>query len=134
MSAPARARLVAVRSQKFERRIVVDGKAVPSFDHDAAVAMAGVLTEADVGDKDELFGCGGLFERAQALLHNAVFVPRAGCLFILCIREAKEQQAADAELRCLFGFAQRFVDGEIEDSRHGTDALRTPLPGRRNKG
>ena len=63
----------------------------------------------------------GLLERAQALLHDAVVVPGAGALLVFGFRQAEEQQAADAELRGLFGFADGFVDGEIEDAGHGAD-------------
>ena len=73
------------------------------------MAVAGVLAEANVGDEDELFGGFRLLERAQRLLHDAVFVPGAGALLVFCFRQAKKEQSAQAEARGFLGFAHRFV-------------------------
>ena len=102
---------------------------VVGFDDHAAVAVAGVFAEADVGDEDELLGGGGLLERAQALLHDSVFVPCAGALFVFGFGQAEEQQAADAEAGGFFGFANGFIDGEIEDAGHGADGAADALAG-----
>ena len=40
--------------KQVEGGVVVDFEAVCSFDHHAAVAVAGVFAEADVGDENEL--------------------------------------------------------------------------------
>ena len=97
--------------------------------HDAAVAVAGVLAQADVGDEDQLFRGARLLERAQRLLHDAVFVPGAGGLFVFAFRQAEEQQAADAQLRGFFGLAHRLIHGEIEDAGHGADGVAHALAG-----
>ena len=68
------------------------------------------------------------------MLHNAVLVPGAGSVFVLGVGKAKKQQAAEAELSRFFGFADRFVDGEIEDAGMELMALRTPSPGQRKRG
>ena len=57
MSAPAWARLTAVRASSSSVGSLSTSKPSPVFDDDAAVAVAGVLAEADVGDEDE-FLCG----------------------------------------------------------------------------
>ncbi len=121
MSAPALAWLTAVRASSSSVGSLSTSKPSPAFDDDAAVAVAGVLAEADVGDEDELLrGC-GLLERAQGLLHDAVVFPCAGALLVFGFGQAEEQQAADAELCGLFGFAHGLVDGEVEDAGHGAD-------------
>ena len=80
-----------------------------------------------------LRGC-RLFERAQALLDDAVVVIRAGAALVLGLRQAEEQQAADAQAGGFLGFADGLVDGEVEDARHGADGRRTPSPGQRKRG
>ena len=75
------------------------------------------------------FAAADLLERAQRLLHDAVFFPCAGALLVFGLRQAEEQQPAQAQLRGLFGFAHRFVHGEVEDAGHGADRVRTPSPG-----
>jgi hypothetical protein len=67
------------------------------------VAVAGVLAEADVCDEDQLFGGWRLFEGAEALLNDAVFVPCAGALLVLGLGQAEEQQSAEAEAGGFFG-------------------------------
>jgi hypothetical protein len=116
--------------EQFERGIVVDVvAAVFCLDHDTAVAVAGVLAEADVGDEDEFF-CGGAFlDGAQALLDDAIVVPGAGSFFVLGIGQAEEQQPADAEGRSLFGFANSLIHGEIEDAGHGAYRIAHALAG-----
>ena len=39
----------------------------------------------------------------------------------LDLGQAEEQQAAEAEAGGFFGFADGFVDGEVEDAGHGAD-------------
>ena len=116
--------------EQLERGIVVDVEAaVVGLDDHAAVAVAGVLAEADVGDEDKLFcGC-TLLEGAKALLHDSVVVPGAGGLLVFAVGQAEEQQSADAEARGFFGFADGLVDGEIEDAGHGTDRVAHALAG-----
>jgi hypothetical protein len=133
-SAPALARLTAVRASRSREGIVVHGPAVAGFDDHAAVAVAGVLAEADVGDEDQLFGGGRGFEGAQALLHDAVLVPCAGALLVLGFGQAEEQQAAEAEARGLFGLAHGFIDGEVEDAGHGADFAAHALAGAEKEG
>ena len=120
-SAPARARLTAVRASRSRVGVVFDLEAVAGFDDHAAVAVAGVLAEADVGDEDQLLGGRRGLEGAQALLHDAVVVICAGALLVLGFGQAEEQQAAEAEAGGFFGFANGFVDGEVEDAGHGAD-------------
>jgi hypothetical protein len=75
-----------------------------------------------------------LLERAQALLDDAVVVPGAGALLVFAFRQAEEQQAADAEAGGFFGFADRFVDGEVEDAGHGADCAADAFAGTEKEG
>ncbi len=103
--------------EPFERGVVVD----VAVDDLAAVAVAGVLAVADVGDDDE-FGVGG-FDGADGLLDDAVVVVRAGGLLVLVLGDAEEDDAADAEGDALGAFLDEFVDGELEIAGHGVDRL-----------
>ena len=127
ISAPAWARLAAVRAEQIERGIVVDFEAVAAFDNHAAVAVAGVFAKADVGDEDQLFGGAGSADGAQRPCCTMPFRPGAGALLILAFRQAEKQQATQAEAGGFFSFANRFIDREIEDAGHGADSLRRHL-------
>ena len=124
--------------KQLERGIVGDFEigigAVARFDDHAAMAVAGVLAEANVGDEDQLFSGCGLLERAQRLLHDAVFIPGAGALLVFCVRQAEKQQAAEAEPRGFFGFAHGFVHREIEDAGHGGDGFANAFAGTDEEG
>ena len=107
--------------QEFEGGVVVDFEAVAAFNDDAAVAVAGVLAETDVGDEDQLPGGVGAAQGAQGLLNDAAFFPCAGAVLVLGFGQAEEQEAAEAEAGGFFGFEDGFVDGEVEDAGHGAD-------------
>ena len=77
---------------------------------------------------------GRCFERAQALLDDAVVVVCAGALLVLGFGQAEEQQAAQAEARGLLGLADGFVDGEVEDAGHGADRAADALAGAEKEG
>ncbi len=97
--------------------------------HDAAVAVAGVFAEADVGDEHELLRSGGLPDGAQTLLHDSVFVPGARGLLVFGVGQTEEQKAAQAEACGFFSFAYGFIHGEIEDAGHGADGVADALAG-----
>ncbi len=67
------------------------------------------------------FAAERLLERAEGALHDAVVDPGAGALLVFRCGKAEEQKAAESELRAGLGFLDGFVDGEIEDARHGGD-------------
>ena len=94
---------------------------VAIFVDDAAVAVRGVLAEADVGDEDEgVEGAGGL-EGAQTLLDDAVGRVGAGGLLVLFCGQTKEEQAAEAERGAGFSLLDGFIYRQIEDAGHGAD-------------
>ena len=99
MSAPAFARRsTAVLASKSSDGVVFNFPFVAVFCDCPAVAVAGVLAQADVGDEHELLCRAGLFQRAKSLLHDAIVGPGAGGLLVFRFRQAEEKQAADAEL------------------------------------
>ena len=57
--------------QQVERGIVIDVELVAIPSHHAAVAVRGVLAQADVGDQHQLLRGRRLLQRAQALLRDA---------------------------------------------------------------
>jgi hypothetical protein len=77
--------------------IVFDFVFATVFFYDAAVAVRGVLAEADVGNDQQLFSCGRLLERAQPALDDAVLIPCSCGLLVFGRGKAEEQEASDAE-------------------------------------
>ena len=65
-----------------------------AVDDHAAVAVRGVLAEADVGHQHELGEAGP--QRAQRLLDDPVLLPRAGRLLVLPVRDPEQHHGADA--------------------------------------
>jgi hypothetical protein len=82
----------------------------------SAVAVRGVLAEADVGDEDKgVEGAIG-FKGAQALLDDAVGCVGTGSEVVLFSGKAEEEQAAEAKRGAGFGLFDGLVDGEVEDA------------------
>jgi hypothetical protein len=84
------------------------------------VAVAGVLAEADVGYEDESFGSRVLPQSSQTLLHDPVVIPCSSGLLVFFVWQPKQEESAYAQARCLFRFAYRLVNREIEDAGHRT--------------
>jgi hypothetical protein len=61
----------------------------PAFASDAAVAVRGVLAEADIGHHYQRIELSILLEGAQCRLHDAVFGPRARGLLVLLGRKTE---------------------------------------------
>ena len=99
---------------------------------DAAVAVAGVLAEADVGD-DEERGV-GLLEGAHRLLDDAV--GRVGLTGLLVLRRgyAEEEDGGNAELAQLLGLGGKLVDGELRLAGHRRDGVADAEPCTTNSG
>ena len=91
-SAPARAWETAVRASSSSDASL----STRALSRQAtAVAVVGVLAEADVGE-DEQLGVRGL-DRARGELDRAVVVPGAGAVGVLLGGDAEEQDGRDAE-------------------------------------
>ena len=91
-SAPARACETAVRASSSTRASL---STWPSAREQAAVPVARVLAQADVGHDDEV-GV-RVLDRARGELHDALVVPRARALLVLVGGDAEQQHAAEAE-------------------------------------
>ena len=83
--------------------------------HDAAVAVRGVLAQADVGD-DEQVGV-RLLDRARGELDDALVVVGARALLVLLGRDAEQQHRRDAERVRLAGLLDRVRDRQPVDAR-----------------
>ena len=83
------------------------------------MAVAGVLTVADVGDHQQLRYLA--FDCPHGPLDNTVVVIRAGGEFILRFRQAKDHDAANAKRRDQPAFLHRDINRHLRLRRHRTD-------------
>ena len=90
-SAPASTWLTAVRASSSS----VSSFATSPSSSDAAVPVARVLAEADVGEQRQAGHLGP--QRAQRALHDAVVVPGARALLVLLLGDAEQQHRPHAE-------------------------------------
>ena len=102
--------------EQLERRVVVDDAVGAQH---AAVAVARVLAQAEVGDHQQV-GVLGL-DRARGELDDALVVPRARALLVLARREPEQQHGRDPERGGLAGLLHRVADREVVDPRHRRD-------------
>ena len=116
--------------KEVERWVVEDlvlglrGRAIHLFD-DSAMTVRHVLAEADVSQDDEV-GHGSL-DGAGGSLHDAVIDPGSGGDFVPGLWQAEDNDGRDAEGVDLDAFLHRFINGEIENSGHGTDRFTNSL-------
>ncbi len=110
MSAPAAASDTGGAGEQLQAGIVLNLVVLAILADDAAVAVRGVFAQANVGDQDQVIEAVIGFEGANSPLHDAVLRPCAAALLVLFRRQAKEQQAANAEGGGLGCFFQRLVD------------------------
>ena len=103
-SAPASTWLDGGPREQLERLVVGD----LAVADDAAVAVRGVLAEADVSHQHQL----GVLraERAKRLLHDPVLVPGTGALVVLLVGHAEEEERLDAKPGQLAGLGDEVVD------------------------
>ena len=99
------------RREARQGRVVVDLLSIEN----SAMTVRRVLAQADVGGEHQ--GQALAAHQAQRLRHRAARVLGARAVGILCLRDAKEQHAANSQLRETMGLAQ----GEIR--RHPVMAL-----------
>ncbi len=115
ISAPARAWETAAARQQIERRVVVD----VTIANDAAVAMAGVFAETDIGDDDEV-RC-RVLERTHCVLHDAGIVVRLGTFFVLRCRQPEDQHRGYAKRLEIVSLARYLVERDPKLARHRLD-------------
>jgi hypothetical protein len=78
------------------------------------VAVGRVLAETDIREEHELGQ--PLAKSAQRLLDDAVVLVRAGAGFVLLLRDAEEEDGADAEPLDFLRFVTEPVDGSLRDA------------------
>jgi len=112
--------------QERKRRIV---EYLAACEH-AAVAVRGVLAQADVGDDEQVAASAA--DGAHGVGHDSVLgVPLRATLVLAC-RQAKEDDACDAQLLDRVRLARGFVRGEVEAAGQRLDlATARPRPARR---
>src|SRR4029078_3753274 len=106
-----------VVGEKLEREVVDDLVPVD----DAAMAVRRVLAKADVGEEDHLRRALG--HGAQGLLDDAVLVVGARGRFVLLLRDAKEEDGADAEAHELLRLVSETIDGALRNAGEALERL-----------
>ena len=85
----------------------------------AAVAVLHVFAQAYVGDDIE-FGP-AVLDHTHGLLHDAVFVIRARGVFVLEVRNAKQDNGLEARIHGFFHLFFQLGKAELELAGHGAD-------------
>ena len=111
-------------AEQRQRRVVGDRAVV--VEH-AAVAVVGVLAEADIG-RDHEARRGGP-DGARRDLHGAVRIPRGRALGVLRRGQAEQDHAADAGGGGALRLGRRQVGRQVRDAREGGDRLPATLAG-----
>ena len=122
-SAPASTWLTAVRASRSSVSSFVDLAVVQH----AAVAVARVLAEADVGDQRQSRHLGP--HGAECALHDAVGVPGARALLVLLLGDAEQQHRADPECVERRALAHDLVDRALRDPVESGDRAYDTLTG-----
>ncbi len=115
ISAPARACDKRGFGQPGERSVVIH----IAIDDFSAMAVAGVLAVADVGDHQQLG------HRALHGAHGALHDPVVGVgfrrRFVFVFRDAEQNHAAEAEPLGLFALLHQLIDRKLVIAGHGAD-------------
>ena len=80
--------------EQLERGVVIDVDAGRRFGQHAAVAMIGVLANADVGDHQDV---GGAFGRFDSALDDSLIAVRIGAQRIFGVGNAEQNDPAQAQ-------------------------------------
>ncbi len=107
--------------EQLQGLVVVD---VAVLDH-AAVAVVGVLAQADIGDHGQLRNLG--LDGADGLLDDAGVAVGVLAHGVLGFGDAEQDDRRNAELVDFPGFGHDVLDGLLVDPRHGRDLLLDPL-------
>ena len=109
--------------EQLDRDVVVD----LAVADEAAVAVRGVLAEADVGDHGQVRV--GLLQRPDGHLDDALVVVGARARLVLVGGDAEEQDRADAGGGDLGRLGDQLGDREALDAGHRVDVLADALAG-----
>ena len=121
-----RARLDVARSGSREQleRVVVLDLAVPQ---DAAMPVARVLTQADVGDERQVRHLGP--KGSQGALDDPVGVPRARSFLVLFLGDPEQEHGANPEGLQLARLADDLVDRALRNAVKPRDRAHDPFAG-----
>ena len=129
MSAPARA---CVSASLASRSRVASLSTSPSAMH-AAVAVVGVLAQADVGDHHQVGH--RLLDRPHRLRHDAVVAIRLRAGGVLLLGNAEQDHRRNAEVAHRPALLDGAVDRQLRDARHRRRPdCSTRVPGTTNSG
>ena len=109
--------------QQLEGGVVEDAVALD----DAAVAVVGVLAEADVGDHAHLRD--RVLDGADGLLHHPVVVVGLGAPGVLVLGDPEEDHRGDPHVPGGPDVLDRLVDRALGDAGHGLHRVHHALPG-----
>ena len=109
--------------QPFQRLVVIHF----AVDDLAAVPVAGVFAVAHVRHDEQAGNIAA--DGADGALHDAILGISPRGRFVLALRQAEEDHAADSERPDLRAFAHDFVHGHLEIAGHGPDFAADALPG-----
>ena len=101
--------------KQFKRGVVLD-RAV--LDH-AAMAVAGILAEADVGDDRQVRHL--VLDGLDRVLHNALVGVALAADLILMLGNAEEDDRGNAEALHFLAVLHQIVDGLLVVAGHGAD-------------
>lgn len=104
-----------------ERGVVVHVHASGRVAHGAAVAVAGVLTEADVGDHQQVGG--RLLGHLDRLRDNPVVAHRVAANGVLVFGDSEQQNAAQPQVGRLPNLVGQKVGRDLVVARHRADLL-----------
>ena len=121
-SAPARACDSAALREQRQRRVVVH---LPVADH-AAVAVGGVLVQADVRDDEDLRDF--LLQPPDGLLHGRPLVPGFAARLVLPLRNPEEDHRRHSQGSKLLRLRHGLVRRQAQDAGQRGDLLPQSLP------
>jgi hypothetical protein len=113
--------------QQRDTGIVLNCEVLTIASNDTAMAMRGVLAQANVSNGHKRLRRLCCLDRAQTALHDTIAGISAGTKLVLHVRNAEQQQTADTQFSALGYLFHCFVDRKIEDAGHGADLAANAL-------
>ena len=85
----------------------------------AAMAVTHVFAKADVGDDDKVRGL--LLDRADGVLHDALFGIRSAGLLVFFLRDTEKQNRLQTSVLRVSCFIDNFLERQLENAGHRFD-------------
>ena len=96
-------------NQKLDRLVVEYVEMLAIDPCDAAVAVAHVFAQTDIGDGDEVWAF--RFNRSQHFLNDPVFCVGAACLSVFFFRNTEKQHRLQPKILSALDFIDNFLQG-----------------------